>query len=625
MNPRLIEYYNRELAYLRELGAEFAAAFPKVAGRLALRDTDVADPYVERLLEGFSFLSARIQLKMDAEFPRLSQRVLEMICPHYLAPTPSMVVVHFTPSIREGNLGNGYTLPAGSVLRTRQVTEEQTICKFRTGGPLTLWPLELRQARLGGPALDLPHAMVPQLGKAGGHLRLHVATLNSSRCAQLALDQLWVYIHASDVVASNLQELIHTQTLAIVVHDPQDPRQVWDVLEPRALRAEGHEREQALLPYSLRAFQGHRLLHEYFAFPARQRFFSINGLSRSIHRSAGDGIGLTLLLQRADPALEPQIDAAKLLLNCIPAINLFEHMADRMHVTPNVHEYHVVPVRTHPLDYEVYSVESVTGHHEGNVQDRDFAPLYASVHGLRSSEQAYFATRREPRLFSERSLHGGPRTQYLGSEIFISLADQREAPFSDDLKQLSVRTLCTNRDLPLLLRVNQPGGDFTLQESAAPVDAARIIAGPSAPVPAMADGDLTWRLISHLSLNYLAMTDLSDEQGAATLRDLLRLYLDLGNHQLAGQIAAIQGMRIEPITRRLSQHRQLVYGRGVGIQLSVDEPAMAGVSPWPLANVLERFFARHVGVNSFTELQLHSRQRGPVARWTPRPGQRPGI
>ncbi len=624
MTPRLIEYYNRELAYLRELGSEFAAAFPKVAGRLALSDTDVADPYVERLLEGFCFLSARIQLKMDAEFPRLSQRLLEMACPHYLAPTPSMLVAQLQPSASEGNLQSGYTLPSGSILQSHKLHEEHTVCKFRTGGPLTLWPVEMRHARLGGPALDLPQSQVPQVAQAAGHLRLELGILDSAQCKNLSLDQLWVYIHAGDVVASHLQELIHNHALAIVVHHPHDARQVWDVLEPQALRAEGLEDGQALLPYSRRAFQGHRLLHEYFAFPARQRFFSINGLSRSWRGIAHSSVALTVLLRCAAPALEPQIDAAKLLLHCIPAVNLFEHTADRLLVAPNVHEYHVLPDRVRPLDFEVYGVQAVTGHSEGSAQDREFAPLYACRHGLYPAEQAYFTTRREPRLFSERSLRNGPRTQYLGSEVFISLVDQREAPFSDDLKQLSMRTLCTNRDLPLLMRVNQPNGDFAVLESA-PVQWARVIAGPSIPIPALADGALTWRLISHLSLNYLAMTDLSDEEGAATLQELLRLYLELGSHQLAGQIAAIQSLRIEPITRRLPQHRQLVYGRGVGVHLDVDEPALAGVSPWPLANVLERFFARHVGVNSFTELQLNSRQRGRLARWTPRPGQRPCI
>ncbi len=136
---------------------------------------------------------------------------------------------------------------------------------------------------------------------------------------------------------------------------------------------------------------------------------------------------------------------------------------------------------------------------------------------------------------------------------------------------------------------------------------------------------MTWRLISHLSLNYLAMSDLSEEEGAATLRDLLRLYIDHGDRDLSGQIAAIRSLAIAPVTRRLPQHGQLVYGRGVGITLGVDEGPLAGVSPWPLASILERFFARHVGVNSYTELSLRSRQRGAVARWKVRPGQRPAA
>lgn len=624
MNPRLVEYYNRELAYLRELGAEFAAAFPKVAGRLALGATDVADPYVERLLEGFSFLSARVQIKMDAEFPRFSQRILDMVCPHYLAPTPSMVVVQVEPGTHEGSLQDGFTLASGSVLRGRKLHDEQTPCEFRTGGDLTLWPLMLERAHLGGPVLDLPAVRLGQAVAAAGHLRLHFATFGETTFSQLRLDQLWLYVNATDVIASHLQELIHANLLAVVVHDADDPGCVWDVLGPEVLRAEGYDGSQALLPYSHRAFHGHRLLHEYFAFPPRFRFFSINGLARSLCRIPGRSVAVTLLLRRAAPELEPQVDASRLLLHCIPAINLFEQAADRIHVRPDLHEYHVVPDRTRPRDFEVYGVQAVTGHHEGRIEDRDFVPLYASVHGLRAQEQAYFTVRREPRLFSEQVLRAGPRTQYLGSEVFISLVDQREAPFSDDLRQLSVRTLCTHRDLPLLLSVNRPEGDFTLQESA-PVARLRVVAGPSAPRPAVADGALTWRLISHLSLNYLAMTDVSDEAGAATLQELLRLYLDVGDHYLAGQVEGVQRMRIEPITRRLPQHQQLLYGRGVGVQLSIDEPSLAGISPWPLASVLEHFFARHVGVNCFTELSLHSRQRGALACWAPRAGQRPDI
>ena len=54
------KYYQDELTYLRELGKEFAAAYPAIAPLLAERG---ADPDVERLLEGVAFLTGRIRQK----------------------------------------------------------------------------------------------------------------------------------------------------------------------------------------------------------------------------------------------------------------------------------------------------------------------------------------------------------------------------------------------------------------------------------------------------------------------------------------------------------------------------------------------------------------------------------
>ena len=104
MDPRLLQYYGRELQYIRELGGEFAREYPKIAGRLGLETFECADPYVERLLEGFAFLAARVHLKLDAEFPRFTQHLLEMIYPHYLAPTPSFVNVELQPNLGESSL-----------------------------------------------------------------------------------------------------------------------------------------------------------------------------------------------------------------------------------------------------------------------------------------------------------------------------------------------------------------------------------------------------------------------------------------------------------------------------------------------------------------------------------------
>src|SRR3954469_17531868 len=104
MDTRLLRFYSEELTHLREMGAEFAQDFPKIAARLGLEGMEVADPYVERLLEGFAFLAARIQLKLDAEQPRLIAHLLESLYPNFLAPVPSMLVARLAVDPADPNL-----------------------------------------------------------------------------------------------------------------------------------------------------------------------------------------------------------------------------------------------------------------------------------------------------------------------------------------------------------------------------------------------------------------------------------------------------------------------------------------------------------------------------------------
>ena len=230
--------------------------------------------------------------------------------------------------------------------------------------------------------------------------------------------------------------------------------------------------------------------------------------------------------------------------------------------------------------------------------------------------------RREPRVLSEQSRRQGPRTGYIGSECFLSLVDAKEAPFSSELRQITVEALCTNRDLSLLTPVGNTDSDLTLMSSA-PVASIRFLVSPSRPSPALAEREITWRLISHLSLNYLTLTDASPDQGASALRELLGLYARLGASGSDAQIASVQHLAVRAVDRRVPNRGPIVFGRGVSLELTVDEVPFAGVSPWLLGAVLEQFFTRHVGINSFTELALRSIQRGPVSEWKPRVGRRP--
>src|SRR5580698_5110096 len=111
MDRRLLRFYDLELQHLRGMGAEFAREFPKIASRLGLEGFTCADPFVERLLEGVAFLSARVHLKLDAEFPRFTQSILETVYPHYLSPTPSMTMVQFYPNTEEPGLATGHKIP----------------------------------------------------------------------------------------------------------------------------------------------------------------------------------------------------------------------------------------------------------------------------------------------------------------------------------------------------------------------------------------------------------------------------------------------------------------------------------------------------------------------------------
>lgn len=621
MDPRLLEYYNNELTYLREVGQEFADQYPKVASRLGMNGVEVADPYVERLLEGFSFLTARIQLKMDAQFPHFSQRLLDVLYPNYLAPTPSMTIVELHPKMSEGSLATGFVIPRDSSMFAAVPKGESTACEFRTSHEVTLWPIEISDVSCSGAPPDLPISTLRLGSTVKGALRIRLKTIGGMKFSQLNIDTLTFYLAGTDDIASRLYENIFGHALGVVGCETQRPVKWMDFLPPETIGAEGFAANQSLLPYNARAFQGYRLLHEYFAFPNRFQFFSLNDLRKVLAKTQGDTLDLTILLDCPVGDLETLVSKRQLALFCTPAINLFPKRGDRLSIDPQRHDHHIVADKSKPMDFEIYSINSATGHEEDVDKYQEFRSFYSSLGSDDGSYGAYYSIRREPRVVSEPGRRKGTRTNYVGSEVFLSLVDQQNAPFNHALRHLSVDTLCTNRDLALLIPM---GGatDFEMTASA-PVEAIKILRGPSEPMKSLADNAMTWRLISHLNLNYLTLTDLDPTEGAKALRELLSLYGLLSDLALKKQIDAVQRSSLKPITRRLPHKGPIVFGRGVGIDLTVDETLFAGTSPYLFGAVLEQFFARHVGLNVFTETSLHTLQRGEIARWKPRMGKRP--
>ncbi len=620
-------FYEQELRHLREMGQEFAQAFPKVAARLGMSGLEVEDPYVERLLEGVAFLAARVQLKLDAEFPRFTQALLEILYPHFLAPTPSMLVAALKPDPAEPNLAAGFTVPRGTAMHSVVRDDETTSCEFRTAQDVTLWPLEIASASYFSFAPDLPLNSLPIAARIRGGLRIRLKTTAGLKFTQTSIDRLSFYLTGHDDVAIKLYEWCLGAPLGVLVVPGKGDRAVHEFLPASAIRPVGFADEEALLPVTLRSFHGYRRLQEYFAFPARYRFVEVRDLSRAVARAATDELELVILLGQGDPTFERVVDASNFALFCTPAINLFERRADRIHVTDEAHEYHVVADRTRPLDFEVYAVTGVLGHGVGADSEQEFRPFYSAfsadaVH----PHTAYFTTRREPWLDSSAVKRRGPRSSYvkLSTEVFLSLVDSEQAPYAADLRQLSIDTLCTNRDLVLLMPVGAGKSDLGL-DVAAPVTSIRIVSGPSRPFAPLAEGAVAWRAISHLSLNYLSLVDSDDQHGASALRDLLELYAAQDDAPARRQIAGVHAVGVRRVVRRLPGSGPLAFGRGLEIAVKVDELAFAGASAFVLGSVLDRYFARHVSINAFTETVLRSDNRGEIHRWVPQWGVRPTL
>ncbi len=625
MDPRLLRHYNVELQHLREMGAEFAQQFPKIAARLGMNGLEVADPYVERLLEGVAFLAARVQLKLDAEFPRFTQALLEMVYPHYLAPTPAMLVAQLRPDVTDPNLAAGPTVPRGSTLYSLAAGSETTPCEFRTAHDMRLWPLSLTAASYFSFAADLPLHALPIASRIKGGLRIRLQSSPGMPLSSLRIDRLPFYLAGSDEVANKLYELVLGSAIGVLIVPANGGNRWREFLPSRAVQPVGFTDAEALLPVTHRSFQGHRLLQEYFAFPQRFRFFEIDGLARAVVRADTDEVELVILFGRGDAALENLVDASNLALYCTPAINLFPKRADRIHVTDSAHEYQVVADRTRPLDFEIYDVTNVVGYGAGSDSEREFRRFYATYSDdIDHRNAAYFTMRREPRLVADAQRRRGSRTSYIGTEVFLSLVDAEDAPYDGELRQLSIQTICTNRDLPVQIPINIGKTDLTL-DAAAPVTSIRIVNGPSRPYAPLADGVIAWRAVSHLSLNYLSLVDVSAQEGAAALRELLGLYSADADLAARRQIEGIRRVGTTRVVRRLPGAGPLAFGRGLEITLDVDDLAFEGGSAYLLGSVLSHYFARYVSLNSFTETALRSEARGEITRWMPQWGARPTL
>ena len=600
MQETLLEYYERELSAIRQLGQEFAQAYPKVAGRLLLEPNKCEDPHVERLIQAVAFLAARVHLKIDEEFPQVTDALLGMLYPHYLAPIPSMSVVEFVPDPEQGKLTSGYVMPAGTQLYSRPI--DGTQCRFRTCYATTLWPITLASVKVQPSDRALPG------GKPGTALKLELHSLGGLTFKDLQVDALRFYLNGEAPLAYALYELLLNHTYEVRCRAAgAKPGEKPVVLPPGCLRPVGFEKDEGLLPYPPQALLGYRLLHEYFTFPQKFLFVELSGLQRAVRAGVGNKLEIEIILDQSPRSdYLPTVETFR--LGCAPVVNLFSHMAEPIRLDQTQHEYRVIPEVRRPLASEIYSIDAVSLLSGETQTVRPVQPIYSLKHTRADRDQSafWYHTRRP-----------SDRKGDAGTEVYVSLVDLALNPTVPAGDTLMLSTTCTNRGLTGRLPMDDPRGDFEL-EKAAPVARIRALVKPTQPTQPPLGGDLQWRFISHLSLNYLSLT----EGGPHALQEILRLYDFSDSSVVHQQIDGITKVSSRRVTRRPTSLGWSGFCRGMEVTIEFDENKYVGSSVYLFASVLEKFFALYASLNSFTQFVARTEQRErPLKQWPPRAGE----
>lgn len=621
MSDELLPYYNEELAYFRQMGAEFARAYPKIAGRLRLGPHSTEDPHVSRLIEAFAYLNARLRFKLDDDFPEITDAMLGVLYPQYLAPIPSMTVVQFVLDASQGEAVAGYQIPTGSTVETEQI--EGDPCRFRTAYPVKLWPIEIVSATLRGQPYGGP--LVPSAQQAGAVLHLHLRpSIKETNFAELVaggLSNLRFFIKAEPQHAFALHERLLNEAVAVAFASSEDDRQPI-VHSPDCLHPVGFEPDEAILPRTARQFRGYPLLIEYFAFPEKFLFVDLKGIDRALTgRGAGKferDLHVYIYVKRSSLPLQQSVTTDTIRLGCTPIVNLFKQRAEPIQLTHTQTQYHLIPDARRPLATEIYSIDGVTAVSPDG-EEVEYKPFYSFKHSSQRDENRtfWYAVRRQ----------GGLRDGKLdmGTEMYLSLVDLDFSPSISPDWTVDVQTTCLSRDLPHHLPFGGDQPHLHLVRGGS-VSTVRCLTPPTKTLRPGQKHRALWRLISHLSLNHLSIVEGENPQdGAEALREILLLYNfeDKADFQeiIAG-LLEVSSQRVVAPCRSGDPKGRASICRGIEVSVKFDEDRFTGSGLFILANVLERFFALYCNVNSFTKMVLTTKQRGEIRRWAPRAGDR---
>ncbi|WP_434524868.1 type VI secretion system baseplate subunit TssF [Photorhabdus asymbiotica] len=593
---KILTYYNRELSYLRQYGAAFSQRFPKIAKRLGFAEGVSEDPHVERLVESFAFLTAKIHQRIDEDMPELNNAMLEVLAPQFLRQVPSVSLVQFQQNPLASGVTGVMTVARHTPLISQPV--DDVACRFRTVYPLEMLPLDLTHTELmpdpydRGFILTLNFTLWPGASFRARHIRL--------------------YLHGAPILAHSLYELLSAQVKQL---ECRLGERVFN-MDSRDIQVVGFDPQDNLCADDLMINPTHHLFRDYFSFPERFLFLDIPlpdaGL---ITKLAGDlhyrfRLKDCAALRRIE-RMSDKVDSETFRLNCVPVVNLFSHQAEPIIPLETEHEYLVQPDARHPQSMEVYTIDRVeiVSRQQEQLSSRSIPPLFGIEH-TQDGEQ--------PLLLWQASPRPSLRHNETGMNMFIGFSDSSGEQLKPETDVVVLSLTCTNRDMPRLLSNGHPDGDFESEVALPGVKILGLIR-PRLPVRPQPNCALNWRLVSQLNLNQMLLSGL---QGVQCLKETLELYNLHGDPAISRLIAQLQQVAIVPVSARLNPADPYSLARGLEVTLTFQTQAGEFVDFYLFCSLLERFIAMYAPINSFTQTvtQLES-VNNSMRRWPRRSGR----
>lgn len=584
MPDALLPYYEKELSFIRQLGKEFSEQHPKIASRLGIAEDTIEDPHVSRMIESFAYLNARIQYKLDDDFPEISEAFLNTIYPHYLRPIPSCSITQFNPDPE--NIDSIVTIPEDSLLDTAKFNDSQ--CRFKTVYPVDLFPIYLKKAQIKSRPFSTPGSMHAEGAGSVLHLKLK-AINNDFEMHELDFSKIRFYLKGQSQFIYPFYELLLRNCHGIAMTCSEDDTQPV-YLDKNSIRQVGFDDNQGLLPYPERSFIGYRLLTEFFIFPEKFMFIDIVDIGKHMNEKYHSEINLYIYLNEADINLERNINKDCLLLGCTPVVNLFPQQAEPIKATSKQKDYEVIPDARAADMMEIYSIDDVSATNT-NGQIEKYREFYGINHETSDNDTFWYAKR--------EFKHTGNKKYVPQTLTRLTLSNVNFNADALDDRILLVQTTCSNHDLPSIIPIGSAQADLHCINDSPPTDSIRFIHQPTATFyPPLRHGAL-WRLISHLNLNHLSLTGSDDS--LASLKEILRLYDFADKPSTKAIIESISSIRIKQITAPVYVDGMSTLCRGLEVLIELDNKSLSGISSYLFASILERFFTLYCPINSFVK------------------------